>query len=55
MFVCVACRDKSVPKDWYKAEGITIIPKEKDAPQGPLENIQKFLASAQQVTRPISQ
>ena len=53
--LALVCRDKSVPKDWYKADGITIIPKEKDAPQGPLENIQKFLASASQVTLPVSQ
>lgn len=53
--VCLRGRDKSVPKDWYKAEDITIIPKEKDAPQGPMENIQKFLATAQQVSLPASQ
>lgn len=43
----VQCRDKNVPEEWYRANDITVIPSMKELPMGPLENIQKFIASAQ--------
>jgi len=48
-------RDKSVPKDWFKPVGITILPPEKDLPGTPIDAIRKFFSSAQQVSLPGSQ
>lgn len=42
----IRCRDKNVPEEWYRANDITVIPSMKELPMGPLENIQKFIASA---------
>eukprot|EP00469_Lotharella_globosa_P013685 CAMPEP_0167773594 /NCGR_PEP_ID=MMETSP0111_2-20121227/1515_1 /TAXON_ID=91324 /ORGANISM="Lotharella globosa, Strain CCCM811" /LENGTH=193 /DNA_ID=CAMNT_0007663265 /DNA_START=198 /DNA_END=779 /DNA_ORIENTATION=+ len=32
-------RDRDVPEDWWKAEGITVIPPAEDIPKTPIENI----------------